>query len=106
MWGRGFFLPPAVCGYSSDHDRLGISENQPHNRGGFLVNEQMVFVLRVFPIPKRGKTPGKLSFLRFQKIRGMDFLGNILAVHLVQDILERGDVVVIPQVSIPSFMAI
>ena len=26
----------------------------------------------------------------------MDFLGNILAVHLVQDILERGDVVVIP----------
>ena len=28
---------------------------------------------------------------------GMDFLGNILAVHLVQDILERGDVVVIPQ---------
>ena len=25
--------------------------------------EQMVFVLRVFPIPKRGKTPGKLSFL-------------------------------------------
>jgi len=56
----------------------------------------MVFVLRVFPIPKRGKTPGKLSFLRFQKIRGMDFLGNILAVHLVQDILERGNVVVIP----------
>ena len=35
--------------------------------------------------------------LSFQKIRGMDFLGNILAVHLVQDILERGNVVVIPQ---------
>ena len=52
----------------------------------------MVFVLRVFPIPKRGKTPGKLSFLRFQKIRGMDFLGNILAVHLVQDILEPCDI--------------
>ena len=54
-------------------------------------------MLRVFPIPKRGKTPGKLSFLRFQKIRGMDFLRNVLAVHLVQDIFERGDVVVIPQ---------
>ena len=27
----------------------------------------------------------------------MDFLGNILAVHLVQDILERGNIVVIPQ---------
>ena len=35
--------------------------------------------------------------LSFQKIRGMDFLGNILAVHLVQDILERGNVIVIPQ---------
>jgi len=94
--GDFFFLQP-----SADIVRTmtvqGISENQPHNRGGFLVNEQMVFVLRVFPIPKRGKTPGKLSFLRFQKIRGMDFLGNILAVHLVQDILERGNVVVIPQ---------
>ena len=94
--GDFFFLQP-----SADIVRTmtvqGISENQPHNRGGFLVNEQMVFVLRVFPIPKRGKTPGKLSFLRFQKIRGMDFLGNILAVHLIQDILERGNVVVIPQ---------
>ena len=27
----------------------------------------------------------------------MDFLGNILAVHLIQDILERGNIVVIPQ---------
>ena len=35
--------------------------------------------------------------LSFQKIRGMDFLGNILAVHLIQDILERGNIVVIPQ---------
>ena len=43
------------------------------------------------------KTPGKLSFLRFQKIGGMDFLGNILAVHFIQDILERGNIVVIPQ---------
>ena len=27
----------------------------------------------------------------------MDFLGNILTVHLVQDILERGNIVVITQ---------
>ena len=59
-----------------------------------------------FRYPNGARHPVKLSFLRFQKIRGMDFLGNILAVHLVQDILERGDVVVIRRVSIPSFMAI
>ena len=27
----------------------------------------------------------------------MDFLGNVLAVHLVQDIFERRNVVVLPQ---------
>src|SRR5699024_4873288 len=75
----------------------GISENQPHDRGGFLVNEQMVFVLRVFRIPKLCKTPAKLSFLRFQKIRRMELLVNMITDHIVQDILERGNVVVIPQ---------
>ena len=39
----------ASTGTSTD-----VSENQPHNRGSFLVNEQMVFVLWVFPISKRG----------------------------------------------------
>ena len=33
----------------------------------------------------------------FQKIRGMYLLGNVLALHLVQDVLERRNVVVVPQ---------
>ena len=73
------------------------AEDLPDNGGGFLVHQQMVFVLRVFLIPERGDTAGKLALLGFQKVRGMYLLGNILAVHLIQDILERGDVVVIPQ---------
>ena len=56
----------------------------------------MVFVLRVFPVAEGGKAAGKLAFLRFQQIRGMNLLGDILAVHLVEDVLERGDVIAFP----------
>ena len=35
MWGRGFFLPPAVCGYSSDHDRLGHIRKSAAQSGRF-----------------------------------------------------------------------
>ena len=43
---------------------------------------------RVFPVAEGGKAAGKLAFLRFQQIRGMNLLGNVLAVHLVEDVLE------------------
>ena len=35
MWGRGFFLPPAVCGYSSDHDRSGHIRKSAAQSGRF-----------------------------------------------------------------------
>ena len=35
----------------------------------------------------------------------MDFLGNILAVHLVQDILERGNIVVNTEEEADKFVA-
>ena len=73
-----------------------IPENLPDNRGGFLVYQQAVPVLRVFLVAERGKTAGELAFLRFQHIGRMDFLGNILAVHLIQDIFEWRNVVVVP----------
>ena len=53
-------------------------------------------VLRVFAVAEWGNAAGKLPFLRFQQVGRMDSLGNILAVHLVQDIFERGNVVVLP----------
>ncbi len=65
-----------------------IPEDQPDNRGGLPVHQQVVLILRVFPVAERGDTAGELPFLRLQHIKGMDFLGNILAVHLVQDIFE------------------
>ena len=35
MWGRGFFLPPAVCGYSWDHDRLRHTRKSAAQSGRF-----------------------------------------------------------------------
>ena len=43
-------------------------EDLPDNGGGFLVHQQVVFVLRVFPIPKGSHTAGKLALLGFQQI--------------------------------------
>ena len=74
-----------------------VPEYQPDNAGCFRVDQQVVLVLRVFPVSKRGDAAGKLAFLRFQQVGRMDFLGNVLAVHLVQDIFERRNVVVLPQ---------
>ena len=71
-------------------------EYLPNNGNRFLVDQQVVFVLRVFPVAEGGKAAGKLAFLRFQQIRGMNLLGDILAVHLVEDVLERGDVIAFP----------
>ena len=59
--------------------------------GGFLVHQQVVFVLRVFPIPKGSHTAGKLALLGFQQIQGMYLLGNILAVHLVSQPRIKND---------------
>ena len=41
-------------------------EDLPDNGGGFLVHQQVVFVLRVFPIPKGSHTAGKLALLGFR----------------------------------------
>ena len=94
--GHLLFLQPAP-------DEVGAvslqrpKEDLPDNGGGFLVHQQVVSVLRVFPIPKGGHAAGKLALLGFQQIRGMHLLGNILAIHLVQDILKGRNVVVLPQ---------
>ena len=42
----------------------------PDNGSRFLINQQMVFVIRVFLVAEGGKAAGKLAFLRFQQIRG------------------------------------
>jgi len=60
-----------------------VPEYQPDNGGCFRVDQQVVLVLRVFPVSKRSDAAGKLAFLRFQQVGRMDFLGNVLAVHLV-----------------------
>ena len=68
-----------------------VPEYQPDNVSCFRVDQQVVFVLRVFPVSKRGYAAGKLTFLRFQQVGRMDFLGNVLAVHLISQPRIRND---------------
>jgi chromosome partitioning protein len=68
-----------------------VPKYQPDNGGCFRVDQQVVLVLRVFPVSKRGDAAGKLAFLRFQQVGRMDFLGNVLAVHLISQPRIRND---------------
>ena len=69
----------------------------PDNGGGFLVHQQMVFVLRVFLIPERGDTAGKTGLAGLSEgKRNGTFLEISLLVHLVEDVLERRNVVILP----------
>ena len=100
-----FFLQPApdVVGAVAVQR---IPENQPDNRGGFFIYQQAVLILRVFPVAERGKTAGKLAFLRFQDIGRMDFL-EISLLYISFRIFLKGAMSLLSRmVSIPSFMAI
>ena len=65
-------------------------KNPADDPGGILVNEKMVFVLRVFAVAERGQTAGKLAGLGFCQVGRMDFLAHIPAIHLVQQRAKRG----------------
>jgi len=71
----------------------GVVVDFSHNPRGFLVGQKMVFVLRVFPVAERGQTAGKLAGFRFRQVGRMYFLAHVPAIHFVQDIAERGYVV-------------
>ena len=103
--GRSFFLPPAVCGYSSDV--TVVRHIRKSSRTIEAVSSSMIrWFLSSGSFDTRGQTRGKLSFLALQKIRGMDFLEISFAVHPVQDILNGAISLLSRRVSIPSFMAI
>ncbi len=94
--GRGFFLLPACAGCSWGRVLPAPTQTDAGQWVPFPRQSAGGFCPPGLSGSRRGQAAGKLAFLRFQKIRGMDFLGNILAVHLVQDILERRNIVVIP----------
>ena len=58
-------------------------ENITDNIGGVLVNDQFVFVLLVFQIPKSSKGTEKLSILSLDLKLGTDFYRNIPAIGFI-----------------------
>ena len=111
-WSRNpfcrFHFQPAV-------DAVGAAavlrqfKNHADGPCGILVNEKIVFVLRVFAVAERGQTAGKLAGLGFCQVGGMDFLAKIPATHLVQQRAKRGYLILnlavdgIIQSDIPAF---
>ena len=59
-----FFLqtPSDIVGTFSFHR---VIENPAHDPRGVVVNQQVISVLRIYPVSERCKASGKLPFLRF-----------------------------------------
>ena len=77
------FLCDLYAGLSADH----IHEYTANDRSGFCVNDEMVLVSRVSFIPV-GNSVYILGLFLFQSHCGLDLLGEILAVIIVNEILE------------------
>ena len=58
----------------------------------------MSFYVRIFPVADRRHAAGEFPLFGVQQIGRMHFLGNVLGIHLVQDVLERRDVLTISDV--------
>ena len=64
-----------------------------HVFGGLLIDNPVQFVLRVFHLPMRRVCAEQLTRLPFRLKHSADFPAGILGVKLVEDIDERGHVV-------------
>ena len=69
------------------------AEDAAHNRGGFLVDDPALLVLRVFQIPVNRVVAGVFAFVALRPIDGADLLGGITSVKIVHDIEERREII-------------
>ncbi len=68
-------------------------EDAAHNRGGFLVDDPALLVLRVFQIPVDGMVAGVFALVALCPVDGADLLACITSVKIVHDIEKRREVV-------------
>ena len=73
------FVSNPLIAHTADLPR----EDVPHYSGRFFVNEQVVFVLRVFEIAVRRKRTNKLSVTASNIQMAADFDGRIPAIIIV-----------------------
>ena len=85
-------LPARVqqaCNFRRTPARCCPYKDLPHDRGGPLVWNQVVFVCCVFLIPVRREIADKLSCLHFDMQRATNFTAGIAGVHFIDDVAER-----------------
>ena len=68
----------------------GQSENAPHHGGSFLVDQPMVFVLRVFLVTVNGTVGGGLAGLSLDADGGFLLAAQVAQIPLVHDVEEGG----------------
>ena len=66
----------------------GQSENAPHHGGGFLVDQPMVFVLRVFLVTVNGTVGGGLAGFPFDTNGGFLLAAQVAQIPFVHDVEE------------------
>ena len=68
----------------------GQSENAPHHGGSFLVDQPMVFVLRVFLVTVNGTVGGGLAGFSLDTDGGFLLAAQVTQIPLVHDVEEGG----------------
>ena len=74
------------------HAVLCHLENVPNGRRKAFINQQVIFVGRVFHIAVWSFCANEFTLLLPCNQRGLDFLWNVLRIHIVEQIFERRDV--------------
>ena len=91
-------IDAALCKYPCDLRRTVAFDTEgeylPYRFRALLVDHPFLFVVRIFLITERRKRGDMLSGIAFRFHDRAYLLGTVLRIHLVQDILERRDVVV------------
>ena len=75
------------------HAGEGQGEDPPHDRGHFLINDNLVFLCWVHLIAIHWLSADKLSLPLLIPLDALDLLGDVLGVHIVHDGTKWGDVV-------------
>ena len=74
---------------SGPHTRRTHFKDTPNNGCSFLIDNQLMLIIRMPQVAVGVQRPQVLTALCFGVERGLDFRGNISCVHIVRDILIK-----------------
>ena len=77
-----------------------------YNGAGFLIYNELVLILRAFPVPIRRPAPYEFSLPLFDVNSGGDFLRHILCVCFIDQVFQRNNKAVIRRTGCSAVIAI